>query len=226
MPKQSFGGAFKKGESLLGPMEKRFVNRWVNTIPKWLETYHLTMMTILWSALVILSAWQVRETECVQWLWGVSIAVVLQYLTDLFDGAVGRTRNTGLVKWGFYMDHFLDFIFQCALIVAYALISPPEFNLQWWFFAILAITSGFMVNSFLSFAATNEFEIYFLGIGPTEIRIYFIALNTVIIYLDPTRKYFENFVPIYAIVLSLGLVFVVWQSHKKLWVMDMKNKAK
>ena len=224
MSKESFGGALKKGESLLGPIEKRFVNRWVNTIPKWLETYHLTMMTVLWSALVILSAWQVRETGCILWFWGVSIAVVLQYLTDLFDGAVGRTRNTGLVKWGFYMDHFLDFVFQCALIVAYALISPPELNLQWWFFAILAITSGFMVNSFLSFAATNEFEIYFLGIGPTEIRIYFIALNTVIIYLDPTRQYFETFVPIYAIVLTLGLVFVVWQSHKNLWTLDMKTK--
>ena len=124
------------------------------------------------------------------------------------------------------MDHFLDFIFQCALIVAYALISPPELNLQWWFFAILAITSGFMVNSFLSFAATNEFEIYFLGIGPTEIRIYFIALNTVIIYLDPTRHYFETFVPIYAMVLALGLVFVVWQSHKNLWRLDMKNKER
>ena len=224
MPDQSFGGAFKKGQSLLGPIEKRFVNRWVGTIPKRLETYHLTMMTILWSALVILSAWQAQKAGYIIWFWGVSIAIFLQYLTDLFDGAVGRERNTGLVKWGFYMDHFLDFIFQCALIVAYALISPPELNLQWWFFAILAITSGFMVNSFLSFAATNEFEIYFLGIGPTEIRIYFIALNTVIIYLDPTRQYFETFVPIYAIVLTLGLVFVVWQSHKNLWTLDMKTK--
>ena len=148
MTKESFGGAFKKGESILGPIEKRFVARWVGTIPKWLETYHLTMMTILWSVLVILSAWQVRETGCINWFWGVSIAVVLQYLTDLFDGAVGRTRDTGLVKWGFYMDHFLDFIFQHSLIVAYALISPSESTLQWWFFSILAITSGFMVNSF------------------------------------------------------------------------------
>ena len=184
----------KKGESLLGPIEKRFVST--------LGRHHTKMAGNLSPnhddhslvCLVILSAWQVRETGCINWFWGVSIAVVLQYLTDLFDGAVGRARNTGLVKWGFYMDHFLDFIFQCALIVAYALISPPELNLQWWFFAILAITSGFMVNSFLSFAATNEFEIYFLGIGPTEIRIYFIALNTVIIYLDPTRQYFETLI--------------------------------
>ena len=155
MPDQSFGGAFKKGQSLLGPIEKRFVNRWVGTIPKRLETYHLTMMTILWSALVILSAWQAQKAGYIIWFWGVSIAIFLQYLTDLFDGAVGRERNTGLVKWGFYMDHFLDFIFQCALIVAYALISPPELNLQWWFFAILAITQRFY-GKFISFIRSNQ----------------------------------------------------------------------
>ena len=82
-----------------------------------------------------------------------------------------------------------------------------------------------MVNSFLSFAASNEFEIYFGGIDPSEIRIYFIALNMVIIYLDPTRQYFETFVPIYAIVLTLGLGIVVRQSHKDLWDIDMQNKG-
>ena len=34
--------------------------------------------------------------------------------------------------------------------------------------------------SFLSFAATNEFQIAYYGIGPTEIRIGYIALNTLV----------------------------------------------
>ena len=114
--KQGFGGATKAGESILGPLEKKFVARWVNRVPFWLETHHLTLLTIPWTSLVIASAWQVRESEDIRWFWGVSLAIVLQYLTDLFDGAVGRSRNTGLVKWGFYMDHFLDFVFQCGLI--------------------------------------------------------------------------------------------------------------
>ena len=83
-----------------------------------------------------------------------------------------------------------------------------------------------MVNSFLCFATTNEFEIYFLGVGPTEIRIYFILLNAVIITLDPTREYFSYGVPIYAGILALGLIFLTWQSHAKLWVLDMERKNK
>ena len=223
---QQFGGAKKKGVSILGPLEKRFVARWVDRIPNWLETYHLTLLTIPWTGLVIASAWQVRHTGEISWFWGVSVAIFLQYITDLFDGAVGRARNTGLVKWGFYMDHFLDYVFQCGLIIAYAMIAQPQQNLEWWFFAILAITSGYMVNSFLCFAATNEFEIYFLGIGPTEIRIYFILLNSFIIFFDSHREYFSLGVPIYTGVLSLGLLFLVWQSHAKLWVIDMEKKRK
>ena len=221
---QTFGGAAKAGESILGPWEKRFVSRWVGSVPKWLGTHHLTLLTIPWTGLVLASAWQVRETGNVHWFWGVSVAIVLQYLTDLFDGAVGRARDTGLVKWGFYMDHFLDYLFQCGLIVAYALIAQTEQNLYWWFFGILALTSGYMVNSFLRFAATNEFEIYFFGIGPTEIRIYFLALNAVIIILDPAREWFSIGVPTYACLLGFGLVVLTWKSHAKLWAIDMKAK--
>ena len=35
-----------------------------------------------------------------------------------------------------------------------------------------------MAVSFLSFAATNQFQIAYYGIGPTEIRIGYVALNT------------------------------------------------
>ena len=49
MEKKGFGGAFKKGESILGPWEKAFVLRWVNRIPNWLETYHLTLLTLVWT---------------------------------------------------------------------------------------------------------------------------------------------------------------------------------
>jgi hypothetical protein len=83
-----------------------------------------------------------------------------------------------------------------------------------------------MVNSFLCFAATNEFEIYFFGIGPTEIRIYFLALNGVIILLDPTRAYFVICVPIYAGLLTVGLFVLVWKSHIKLWAIDMDDKSR
>src|SRR5688572_16316355 len=101
----TFGGAGKVGESFFARPERWFVARFVGRIPRWLETYHLTMLTLVWSILIPLFGALARTN--IHWLWMVSVMIVLQYITDLFDGAVGRLRGTGLVRWGFFMDHFL-----------------------------------------------------------------------------------------------------------------------
>jgi hypothetical protein len=85
------------------------------------------------------------------------------------------------------MDHFLDYIFLCCLVVAGYLIAPD--GVQFWFVVLLVIMSAFMVNSFLSFSATNEFEIYHYGVGPTETRIVFIAINTWIVFYGTDQFY-------------------------------------
>lgn len=218
MPEQPFGGAGKVGESILAAPEKRLVAAWVPRIPGWLETYHLTMMTLLWSALVVLFGWLAREN--LNWLWGSSAMIIAQYVTDLFDGAVGRRRNTGLVKWGFFMDHFLDYVFLCSLILAYYLVAPEGYDV--WFIAILALTAGQMVHSYLAFAATNEFRIAFAGVGPTEARIGFVIINTVIIFTWP--HYYDITIPLITVVCAAGLVFVVYRTQKRLWQIDMENK--
>ncbi len=109
------------------------------------------------------------------------LVILLQYITDLFDGAVGRHRDTGLVKWGFYMDHFLDFVFQSIIVIGYYVMAPD--GLAHYFFGLLLLTGGYMVNSFLWFAATNRFEISYFGIGPTEVRLLVIAMNASIVFI-------------------------------------------
>src|SRR3989338_3638539 len=120
MKKEKFGGASKLGGSIFNPLEKKLVPIVVPHIPKSIETYHLTITTILWSAMILVFSWLARTD--IQWLWGISVMIFFQYATDLFDGAVGRYRDTGLVKWGFYMDHFLDYIFLCSVLIGYSFI--------------------------------------------------------------------------------------------------------
>ena len=166
MPNQTadFAGDKKIGKSLLTNAENRLKYWAVPKIPEKIETHHLTLMTLVWSVGNVIIAFFARSDHA--FLWLVSLLILMQYLTDLFDGELGRQRNTGLIKWGFYMDHFLDFIFLCSLVFVGYMISPP--GLETWFFALLVICGGIMVNSFLSFAATNAFEIYRYGLGPTE----------------------------------------------------------
>ena len=148
---QKFAGDKKKGDWILAKAEKRLVTWMVPLVPSFLETYHLTLLTLLWSIGIV--AFSFLATKNINWLWGVSSLVFLQYVTDVLDGAVGRHRDTGLVKWGYYMDHLLDYVFLASVIVGYALIFS---NIPWyWFMGLLALGGAFMANMFLSFAATG-----------------------------------------------------------------------
>ena len=216
----AFAGDKKIGTSILTHAENRLKYWAVLEIPKGIETYHLTLTTVLWSLGNVLLAFFARHN--LAWLWLVSLMIILQYLTDLFDGELGRQRNTGLVKWGFYMDHFLDFIFLCSLVFVGYKISPP--GLEVWYFALLVITGGFMVNSFLSFAATNDFEIYRYGLGPTEFRVLLVIINTFIIVFGTGRFYI--LLPAVVCLCFAGLVVNTYQIQKKLWSLDMASKQK
>lgn len=219
MADKVFSGDKKEGVSLLHRPEERFKALLIPCVPKGIETYHLTLTTVVWSILVVLFSWLATFNR--QWMWGVSGAIVAQYVTDLLDGAIGRNRNTGLIKWGFYMDHFLDYVFLCAMLIGYSLLMPN--HLKYVMFFVMAVFCGFMVNSFLQFAATNKFRIAYWGVGPTEMRLVFIIINTLIIYLN--ESHYVRTVPYVLGIATFGLFFTAFNTQRQLWSMDMDAKA-
>src|SRR4051812_47022744 len=110
---QRFAGATKTNNSILTPFERQLAVRVLPKFPGWLQTYHLTMMTLIWSSFILLFSY--LASRDLRWLTMVSVMVFLQYVTDHYDGKLGKYRNTGLVRWGYYMDHFLDYIFLCSI---------------------------------------------------------------------------------------------------------------
>ncbi len=83
-----FAGDKKKGTWVLAKAEKRMVDWLVPKVPRGLETYHLTMLTIVWSMGIVIASYLAREN--IHWFWLVSAFIGLQYLSDALDGAVGR----------------------------------------------------------------------------------------------------------------------------------------
>ena len=216
----AFAGDRKVGQSILHGLDQWMLRKLLPFVPRGIETYHLTMMTVVWSALAIVAGWLAREDF--RWLWLASLAIALQYVTDLLDGAVGRSRNTGLVKWGYYMDHFLDFVFLSAIVIGYALFFHERY--AYLHLALLAIYGAFMVHAHLAFAATNEFRIAFSGIGPTEVRIAFIMTNTLLIIFGKT--YLAWLIPWLIVAALLGLTVVVYRTQRTLWAIDMEARKK
>jgi CDP-alcohol phosphatidyltransferase. len=215
-----FDGGKKIGTSIFGCLEKRLIDYLVPKVPRLIRSHHLTLASIPISILIIAFSFLARENDF--YLWAVSVMIAAQWLTDSLDGAVGRFRKEGLVRWGYYMDHFLDYIFLASILVGYMILLPDHFKYLQFF--ILAIFGSFMVNSYLALSSTGRFRIAHLGIGPTEIRLIFILVNTMLFLFGKT--YLAGALP-YVLGLSfLALCFVVYQTQKEIWGLDMeKNKS-
>ena len=214
-----FRGDQKKPiNSLTGPWEQKLIRATIGKIPRWIEGYHLTLTTLLWSAGLILFGYLAQGNR--GWLWGSSAVVFLHWFSDSYDGALGRLRDTGIPKWGYHMDHLLDYVFLASVFVGYSFLFGEERVRT--VFLIFAVFTGFMMNSYISFAATSEFKISFLGLGPTEGRIIFILFNTYLIVFG-----FETVgrLLIYALPFFLvGLAVVVYRTQCYIWDVDMADK--
>lgn len=219
MKSKSFNGDQKVGGSILSPWERKLIKWAVPKIPQCISTVHLTLLTIPINLLIVYCGYLSQKN--LAWTFAISVLVVFQYIADSLDGSLGKYRDTGLVRWGYFMDHLLDYYFTYSLVIAGYFISPA--GVQAWFWLLGAVLTGFMVNSFLSFSATNQFEIYHYGGGPTEFRLGVILINTYIYFFGTDGFYWQ--VPLLCALCGTVLLVLIWNTHKRLWVMDMQAKA-
>ncbi len=211
----TFAGDKKHGQSLLGPWERRFIDWAVPKIPRPVMSQHLTMLTLVWSAGTVLFGWLAQDDRA--WLHAMSVMVFLQWLTDSLDGSLGKFRKQGLVKWGFFADHLLDFLFAGSIVIGYSFLVEADW-LEFLFLVLLLVTGATMAVSFLSFAATNQFQIAHYGIGPTEIRIGYILLNTLVAIVG--TEIFSWGVPLVVALNVFALVVLAAQTSRTLWEID------
>ena len=217
---QHFAGATKTNTSFLTPLERRIAPVVLSRIPAWLETYHLTMLTLLWSLLIVLFSYFAASD--IRWLWPVSAMIFLQYVTDHYDGKIGKYRNTGLVRWGYYMDHLLDYFFLCSVIIGYAFILPERSRYQILF--TLAIFAGYEMSTFLAFAATDRLKISYLKFGPTEFRLALIVINALLVQFG--TRYMVSGLKYVNVGGAIGLSLLIYRTHKVVWGLDMNSKRR
>src|ERR1044072_8233016 len=213
-----FAGAQKTNTSFLSPLERRLAPIVIPRIPLWLETHHLTMLTLVWSLGIMFFSFLAARN--MRWLWLVSVMIFMQWVTDHYDGKIGKHRNTGLVRWGYYMDHLLDYVFLCSVIIGYAFILPERSRYQ--ILIMLAIFAGYEVSTFLALAATDRLKISYLKLGPPEFRVALIVINALLVQYG-TRKMINGlkYVNIGA---AIGLALLIYRTHKVIWALDMKQK--
>ena len=218
MQTEEFAGASKTNNSFLSPFERRLAPLVLPRIPKWLETYHLTMLTLVWSLLIVLFSWMAATD--LRWLWAVSAMIALQWATDHYDGKIGKYRNTGLVRWGYYMDHLLDYFFLCSILIGYSFILPESSRFQ--LLLMLALFAGYDFSTFLAFSAMDKLQISYLKFGPTEFRLALIVVNGLLVSFG-TKHMISGLKWVNAGA-ALGLCVLIYTTQKKIWRLDMRGR--
>jgi phosphatidylglycerophosphate synthase len=189
-------------------------------VPPFIETNHLTLFSLPLAITMLVSSWLAKTSF--NWLALNSFLIALQYLSDALDGEVGRQRNTGLIRWGFYMDHFLDLIFATSVFIGYAIIFPQDAFLL---FCIALMIAAFFAHGAFVAVLTGKYDVTgFYRIGWPEIWLSLIGLNTYIMIFQPA-EITTLFMVIFA-TLVFGLTADVYQAQKKFWRVDMRAKKK
>lgn len=219
MDDAAVAGQQKHSPSFFSALDRRLIGRLVPRVPRSIRSHHLTMLTLVWSVCVL--AGFALATEDRRWLTAVSVVVALQYVTDAIDGKLGALRGEGLVRWGFYMDHLLDYVFLSSMLLGYALLVPPQ--LHWLMMATLVAAVGFMVSSFLACAVEGDLGISYLRVGPVEIRLLFIGINTWLALGG--RAPLATVLPVVLVASLATLCSFVIRTQRRLWNLDTRQSA-
>jgi archaetidylinositol phosphate synthase len=101
----------------------------------------------------------------------------VHWLGDSLDGTLARVRKIERPRYGYYLDHLVDALATAVIGLGLGL-SP------WMLLSVgLVIVIAYLVLSINVYLETYAFGVFTLGygrVGPTEVRLALIGLNTLI----------------------------------------------
>jgi len=141
---------------------------------------HMTALGLLASTGI--AAAYVASNRSAAWLWAASALLVVQWFGDSLDGTLARVRKIERPRYGYYLDHLTDAYSTLAIGLGLGL-SP------YMLLAVgLAIAVAYLVlsiNVYLETYVFGQFSFSYGRLGPTEVRLVLILLNTVAIGVGP-----------------------------------------
>jgi phosphatidylglycerophosphate synthase len=160
-------------------------------------------------------------------LFLASFFIATQWIFDCLDGAIGRLRKEGFIKWGFYMDHLFDYFFMSSIVFGmYFLFPDLALQISIMFF----LFSSFMVNSFLLYGSIKDKEpdlvVSFWHFSPIEFRLIIISFNTMLYFFTGIMKdLVHRYLFCLNILLLAALIMLILSFQKKLSYYDISNKS-
>jgi len=164
--RSTFRDATRVLSSLLSPLEKRVLLYLAARIPPWINSDHLTGLALAAMLGAGLSFWAAGSRP---WFVGlVVVCLAINWFGDSLDGTLARVRKHERPRYGYYIDHMVDMLGMLFLFGGLALsgyMNP--------LIALGLVAAYFMmsIEVYLAAHTLGKFQITYLMMGPTELRI-------------------------------------------------------
>jgi phosphatidylglycerophosphate synthase len=172
----------------LGPLERPALQWLAAHTPAWASPDLMTVVGII-GALIITLGYGLSSFHPA-FLWMSTVGFFINWIGDSLDGTLARYRHIERPKYGFYIDHITDVLTEIIIIVGMGLSPYIRFSVA----AMCCISYiALSVMVYIRMNVMGEFKISYSKLGPTEVRVLAILLNT--------AMYFGG---IYNVKISLG----------------------
>jgi len=160
---------------LLAGVERRALRFLAERVPRVLRSNHLTVLGTL-GAVGAGTAYALTTYDPA-WLWVASLMLGVNWVGDSLDGTLARVRGTQRPKYGYYVDHVVD-AFSTAVIGLGIGLSPyVDLGLA---LGLVVVYLALSINVYLESTVFGVFKISYGRIGPTEVRLLLVLLNTML----------------------------------------------
>jgi archaetidylinositol phosphate synthase len=155
-------------------------------------------------------------------LWLSSLGFIVNWFGDSLDGTLARVRKIERPTYGFYVDHNVDAM--TALVIVIGAGISPFLTLS----VVMLVLVGYLLLCIFTYINTyleGVLKISYSGMGPTELRLGIIIINTfffflpmentILVFYGITLKFFDLFALVVAFILLMLYFFNFFQDMKK-----------
>jgi archaetidylinositol phosphate synthase len=139
--------------------------------------------------------------------WLATLGLVIHWFGDSLDGSLARYRRIDRPRYGYFLDHSVDALCNLTIMTGAGLSAYIRLDV-----ALFALLGYFMLCMyvFLYNQVSQRFQLSFLALGPTELRVGLIGINCWMYFDGDSRIAIgrEMFSPYDLVLCGAGIVFV------------------
>lgn len=174
--------------SILNAAEKKVLVWLAERQPSWMTSDILTYIGTFGA--IVIAVGYIMSSRDMNWLWLSSFGFVINWYGDSLDGTLARVRNRQRPIYGYYLDHTVDAVNELIIVLGIGLSGMVHLSLA---LLILAIYFMLTVNVSINAHLKKEFRLTYAKMGPTELRIIMIIVNTVLVLIPSIGTFSHTF---------------------------------